>query len=652
MAIATMRVPTIFTAVDRFSGVINTMQRNVGSFGTAAEGASQRIGRKMTALGSRMLLTSSIIGASFIKPVNDAIQFEDQMGKINTILHETPTGLGILAKQVRELAKESVSGLDNITESYYDLLSAGVKQPNVMGILKAAEKLSIGGIGTMQDATELILAKQGAFASENLTAQQSANQAQKIMKHGKGTLAQLSPTYSEGAVPFGLVGGTSAQYDAMIAGLTAVNQTQSSAISQIGLMTRSAAKGAGAFKKIFKQLNITSFSKLVARNKKDVLLSFAQILKKGEELGYNQDQIWGRAGASVGIGVLLKNQKGLNQYTTAYNDILNETNNELNKAYAERSDNRRSQLKRLTNQLLDLSITIGDALLPALTQLSKQMKPVLESTTRFLKENPGAVTGILKLVGAFAALGAVFTVFGWMAKIYSFFAWFRTLTWVVTLIEGIGVSFSLAAGAIGISSLALGGWIALIIGGFVLLGVLVNDVINHFDEWGRTILALASPLGTMLNFIIDIYDNWSYLTKAFQEGGITKAFSALGDILKNSILDSLIRITNIMSRIPGFGGLKGISNELENAKVSMYDKSIPTGFMGNSVPAVWSNPTPENLSGKQNNFGSMNPFMDFQNKGELLVNVKVDGGEVTGYDPSKLNGIPVKLESTKTAKKG
>ena len=653
MAIATMRVPTIFTAVDRFSGVVNTMQRNVTTFGSAAEGASQRIGRKMTALGSRMLLTSTVIGASFIKPINDAVEFEDQMGKINTILHATPTALSGLSNQVRLLAKESVNGLDNITESYYDLLSAGVKQPAVMGILKSAEKLSIGGIGSMQDATELILAKQGAFSSENLTPEQSANQAQKVMKHGKGVLSLLSPTYSEGAVPFGLAGGTSAQYDAMIAGLTSVNQTQSAAISQIGLMTRSAMKGASAFKKIFKELNVTSFAKLVQRNKKDVLKSFAQILKKGEELGYNQEQIWGRAGASVGIGILLKNQKGLNQYTTAYNDILDQTNNELDKAYAERSDNRKSQLARLSNQLKDLSITVGNSLLPALTQLAKQMTPILEKTTKFLEKNPGAVSGILKLVAAFAALGAVFTIFGWMAKVYSFFLWLGKLTWVASWIEGIGVAFSIAAAEIGISVLALTGIVGLIIAGFVLLGVLIRDIIVHFDDWGRTLFFLTGPLGIILNFIIDIYDNWSYFTNAIQNGGFLSGFIALADILENSILDSLIRITNIMSRLPGLGGLKGASNYMEQQK---NDLSVNRGLnyetlfgaQQGGVPEMWGGKK-ENLAGNQNPFSLMNQYKD--SKGELLVNVKVDGGEVTSTDDSNTKGLPVKVSSTKKPNK-
>ena len=643
MAIATMRVPTIFTAVDRFSSVVNTMGRNINSFGRVAEGASLRLGRKMTAIGTRAVIAGAAIGSAFIKPIDDAIQFEDQMGKINTILHATPTSLGKISQDVRALAKNSVNGLDNITESYYELLSAGVKQPDVIGILKSAEKLSIGGIGTMQDATELMLAKQGAFASERLTPAQSANQAQKIMKHGKGTLAQLAPTYSEGAVPFGLAGGTSAQYDAMIAGLTSVNQTQSTAISQIGLMTRSAMKGASAFKKIFKELNIKSFAELVRKNKKDVLISFSQILKKGEELGYNQDQIWGRAGASVGIGVLLKNQKGLNQYTKAYNDILNNTNNELDKAYKERSNNAKSNLARFANQMKDLRIEIGTALLPAILDLLKYLTPLIKSFSAWVKENPTAIKGIAGLAVALATLGAVVTVGGWIATAYGWllklFTFLGEIGWIGGVIDVVVAAIEGLAIILGVSFGAMVALIVVAIAAIVALIYYWDDITKWFSDRQKS-------------WTNSIGNTWVNLTSYLENSGFGDYFENIGEKL-NPILKMFEQMLRLLSKINfmGMGGVFGFgANTLADMQSKVSEKVKNPLFSPNSGSGgSWD--TPKKIVRPNKSKDIQSDLYKLIPGGALTINVNDPNGVVKDVDTKNVWGIKVKTDSTTGIKK-
>lgn len=646
MSVAAMRVPTIFTAVDKFSGVVGTMERNIKSFGAASEGASMRIGRKMTAIGTRAIIAGAAVGAIFVKPIDDAIQFEDQMGKINTILHATPTGLSKISKEVRDLAVNSVNGLDNITESYYELLSAGVKQPNVMGILKAAEKLSIGGVGTMQDATELMLAKQGAFASEGLTPTQSANQAQKVMKHGKGTLAQLSPTYSEGAVPFGLAGGTSSQYDAMIAGLTSVNQTQATAISQIGLMTRSAEKGAGAFKKIFKELNVKSFAQLVKRNSKDVVKSFSQILKQGEKMGYNINQIWGRAGASTGVALLLKNQKAINQYTTAYKDILNDANNELDKAYKERSDNSKSKLARFVNQMKDLRIEIGNALLPAVIDLLKYLTPMIKSFAKWVKDNPNTIKGIAGLAVALGALGVVVTAggwiataYGWLLKLFTFLAgvgWAGMGASILAFFESISVSmtaFWIATSEIWIPVALILGAIALIIATFIYW----DDITAWFSEQQKK---WTSTIG----------DTWVDLTSTLENSGFGEYFENIGEKL-NPILKMFETMFRFMQNLNfmGMGGVFGFAADtLGDMQSKVTSRAENSMFNPNSSAAgSWGDSKKDNLAGDNTGLANEIAKAMSNQQFEIIVNDKsgiVEGVKVNGKNYA--GGIPAKTGST------
>ena len=448
MGVSTMRVPTIFTAVDRFSSVVSKMTRKTALFGETAAGAAMRTSKKFNDAGTKMLATGAVMAVGIGYAASKAMHFEDQMGKINTVLHLTPDKMRIVSKEVRNMAKHSVNSFDDITDSFYELSSAGVKLPDIFKMIGSGEKLSIGGIGSMSDATELILSKQRNFWKENLTAEEAANQAQKIMKYGKGTLADLSPSYTMGATPFGLAGGKSAQYDAMIAGLTATKQSQATSISQIGLATTSAMKGRGNFKPIYKQLGIKGFAELVDKNSGDVLKSFQQIVDKGQEIGVNINQIFGRAGASTGITLLLKNQAVINQYTAAYNDLLNKTNNELDKAYKERSDNSAAQWKRLTNQLTDLSITVGNAVLPALGSIIDKITPILESISNWGQKNEWLAKTLLYTTGLLLGLGAAFKITA--AIFYGWGMILKTITFIqaayTTVTELCTVATYLAAG--------------------------------------------------------------------------------------------------------------------------------------------------------------------------------------------------------------
>jgi len=51
MGVATMRVPTVFTAVDRFSGVVSKMTATTAAFGRIAEAAAMRTSRRFNSAG-------------------------------------------------------------------------------------------------------------------------------------------------------------------------------------------------------------------------------------------------------------------------------------------------------------------------------------------------------------------------------------------------------------------------------------------------------------------------------------------------------------------------------------------------------------------------------------------------------------------------
>jgi len=641
MAIATMRVPTVFTAVDRFSDVVSKMTRNVDRFGDTASAAAMRASSKMISTGKNMMATSAVMLGGLYPSVKSAVKFEDQMDKINTILHKSPNSLKTLSEEVKKFSSNSVNSLDDITSAYLDLASSGMMEKKIMPMINIGEKLSIGGIGTLKDATDVLLAKERAFPNEKLSNFEMANQAQKIMKHGIGTLADLAPVYSKGASQFSISGGSSAEYDAMISALTSVKQSMPEAVVEIMQMVTSAQKGSKNIGKIYDELKIKSFSDLVKKNKGQVLKSFQEITNTGKKMGFNVNQIWANRNASIGISLLTKNVSVLDQFTKAYNDTLNTTNNELDKAYSERSNNAASILKKFNNQIELLKIEVGNALLPLLRDVLKELKPLLQSFSKFIKENPGAVTGFAKTAIAIGAIGTALTAGGWLLKLGALIYELPSLAGISTTVFG---AMELWAGYAGITVGVLCWEILLVVGAIGLLAWAAYDMYNHWSDWQDILITTVMPLWQIVKLFEKIQEHSDSIKNAFKFDGFLSGIKQIGIAIIDFILTPLIKIMDIQSRLPLVGSkFKQIADLLRAVKQDMNAPSVTPS----PIPTSPTKPT-ENLAGKTS-FNAKD-IMDAIVKKSMSLDLNLHTPE--GYVLQPIGSSPKGLEVKTTQNQG
>lgn len=650
MAIAAIRVPTTFTAVDRFSHVVRTMERNLGSFGNASQGAASRIGSKMVAVGTQMMATSAIVVASLSVPLKKAIEFEDQMASINTILELDTGGIKKLGDEILAMASKTSTPIHELTRAYQELVSAGVEQKDAMGFLGSADKLSIVGLGTLPQSTDIMLATMRNFKKDFSSTQEAANVLIKTIKYGKTTLEQLSEAYSKNAVSANILGIKGREFNSAIAGMSIISVPISELQNMIGNLSIALDKGSGKLPEIFTELGAKNAKELLKQTG-GFLPMLDAIAKKGKELGFNQSQIFPLKGAKTGFTILTENEDVRKTYDKSLKDMEDNANDMLSRTFTIKQATGKFGMGVLTNNLNAMAITVGNDLVPALLELTKELNPLLKSFSLFIKENPGVVSGFAKLAVGFGLLGIAITAGGWMFKLYSFGA-----IWIPEIVAGLemlGITFSGTAAAIGVSSGFLLGWFALFTGAFVLLGVLINDIIVNFDDWGQIILVFLGPLGWLSILIMDVADNWTYLTEAFEKKGFMGALEALGNILENSILKSLEKILNIASRLPLLGNLFGaIRNEFvtPNINPSLGGSAMQnlSAFPANNggVPAMWQQQKKtENVAGKSTRDRDMAEMIAVLKKGQIVtLNMNDPFGFVK--DANSSSGIKVKVDST------
>lgn len=127
----TMRVPTIFTAVDKFSGIVNGMTKSTRGFSAGMN----RLDNKMN-----NVFNSLAVGALFYSVGNEIREYEKKLASLGAV---TGTTVGSMNKQIESLGKESTRSVIDIAGAFEIVgskMSEYLKEPEA---LKKITKASI-----------------------------------------------------------------------------------------------------------------------------------------------------------------------------------------------------------------------------------------------------------------------------------------------------------------------------------------------------------------------------------------------------------------------------------------------------------------------------------------------------------------------------
>lgn len=643
-----MRVPTVFTAVDRFSDVVNRMTRNTNNFSRSASAAADRVSRRMDSIGKGMMTTSALMLASLAYPLNKAVEFEDQIASIATLLPELNSkGIQKLGNDILDMANKTSTPISLLTKSYYDLISAGVKQKDAMSWIKSSDKLSIAGLGELTDSTTILLASMRNFEGSFNSAEEAVNALFKTVKYGKTTVAQLGESFAANAVFAGGLGVTGQEYMASIAAITTSTLPTSMAEVAIGGLTNAISKTTAKKNKIlfsiFKRLGVDSGEDLL-KKKGGFLPALTAIKEEAGKAGIRLESVFGLKQASTAFIMLTKNQKVLEKYNESLGSINNKNEDALGIAYQLKMATGKFGIGKLKNNLDSVAIAIGTALIPAILEMTEILTPMLRSFRDWAKENEGAIRGFMYVALAIGAIGTAVTVGGWMVKLYGFFIWLGTLSWVAPLIQTIGGAFALAASEGVVAVLLLTGAIGLIIAAAIALVWVVIDMVQHWEDWRDIVLMMLGPIGQVILLVETLSKHWNSITSAFSTGGIKAGIIAIGDALKDHVLSILEKILNIAGRLPKFlggGYFKSWAADIKELNSTGYTS---TAAMNNITTFGGTKPT--NLAGK-NQENNQDIWSQLSKGGVFTINVNDPSGVVKDVESNNnVWGVKVSTSST------
>lgn len=626
--IGSLKVPVIFSAVDKISSVIEKV-----------EGKTSGFRKKLGNIANAGVIAGTAILTGLTYAGNEAVKFEDKMADVAKVMNLDigSDAFNKIGNEVKDLAIYLAQTPEDAAELFANLSQGGVAAKDVGKVAKIAGEVGVAfGISAGQAGESFIKLSN----SMGLTIDQTAKVTDALNHLGNTTSASSAELFE-----FMASGGAGAGRFLGLAGEEAA--AFGSVLISVG---KSASESGTIFERMMKGIFQNASMKKSFDQAGGGLKGVMAVIEKGANLkGAKQFEYFANFGQyGTDISLFAKNLDQLkgtlgsvdNQQKFANSSLLEFENRQKTTAV---------QMQKLKTQVSVLAIEIGTELLPIVGQLLKDATPFIKKLIEWVRNNKELIPQVLKIVAALYAFKAIMLLVNGVIIAYNF-AYGIYIALMTKGIVAIGANkfavlgFNLAMKAqlmwLGLVEAATWLWnvalyanpIGLIVLAIILLIAYIVVAIVYWDEFGAAMLACLGPLGWLINGIMELIKYWDLVVQAFEDDGIIGALMKIDQIIKSALIRPMEQFLNLIKDIPGVGefaqkGLDNLARFREMAGLDL-DAQLSEGKVQNS-PLQSSAAT-----------GNENYKMDFSGG----ININDPGGLVDGT--SGFNGIPVKVTRT------
>jgi len=305
-----------------------------------------------------------------IKAVSAAAKFEAGMSNVATLLDTSTENMDDMGKKVREIAKRVPADMEDLTTSLYNVRSAGISASDAMGVLEKSAKLAMAGLGTTEEAVDLVTSAINAFELQGKEADDVYAQIFNTVKMGKTTIAGL-------AQGFGAVAGTIAaanielpSYLAAVSALTTTGLPAAQAHTQMKAAVAGLTRESGDLTKVLNRLNVSTFKELVDKSNGDVVPAFKAIV---DEVEGNDAMILKLFGSTEAYNAVVALSTTVNGKYVEALESSKTAQGALDDATKKQTETAAAQYKLLKNNLNVVMVDLGNKILPVLVDIMKEL---------------------------------------------------------------------------------------------------------------------------------------------------------------------------------------------------------------------------------------------------------------------------------------
>lgn len=632
---ATIKIPTIFTAVDKFSSVVSKMGKGIKTFGADSVSAMKRFDNKISSTFGKLSNLSQMalglgVGAVFGLAIQNNIEYEDSLASVATITGVTGKGLADLeAMSMKTAVSQRMLGKDVLKA--YELI--GSAKPELLSNTKLLDEVTNSAV-TLAKAGRMELAP----AAESLT--NTLNQFGLGGEKAKNIIDNLANGAQLGSASIVETSDSLAKFGT-IAAATGTKVNESVALIQL---VSPFEKGAEAGTKLRNILGKMAGAKILPKDASLVL----------QRLGVNLDVVTDK---SLPLSVRLKEMSKVGKNATDVMQVFGTENAALAQAVfnnvgsfdkmlagVDKSGTALEQAKLQTNTFKSAIDNIKVSFLNTTTATQSQNSTLdaFKSILFAVGDNMDTVVTVaLALVGAFVLLKVILIASTVATTAYNIVLGISTAitqnnkralignvvaqnAYKVAMAIGTGVTWlaTAATTAFGIA-LNLGLWPILAIIAAVAAVILVIQNWSAITDW------FGQKWEQFTSWISEL---WGKVVSFFTEFDFKAMFIGIGQAIIDYMLFPLKGVLKLVAMIPGAVG-EAAQSGLDKLN-EMTDLSAQ--FEGGKKEVLPST----TQAGSQSVQKSIT-------QNNLAIDIKDKGGNVAGVQQTKGGGgIPIKVGNT------
>jgi len=616
---ATMRIPTEFVAIDRFSSVLAKMTAGVSSFSNSTTAAIDRANKRINKASNAMAVGGAAIIAPLGLVVNKAIEFEDKMADVSKTTGLSGKELENYGKSILSMSRNTRTGIDDLIKIGEIGGQLGIASKDLIAFTEASNQFAVA-LGADYGGTEQAISQVGKI--------------NRLFEDTRGLDAAASITKVGSAInELGAVGaGTSANINDFILRIGALPDaikptlTQTATLGtffeEVGIDSQISAGGFSNFLLVAGK-NIGGFAsqmeistdaakELFAEDPTAFATKFANSLNglTPDKLATKLDDLKIGSQETIKVlGALGNGSKRLHDLLVVSNDAFSKATS-LTDEYNKKNETTAAKLAKAKNGIDAFMITLGTQLLPILGKVIEKITPIIENVIKWANENPSLTKTILGIGAALIGLSIGLKIVSGALLIS------KGLIAGYTAIMGV---YNIVALSAAVGGYTFAGAIWAILSPILLVVALIGAAVLAFMYWGE---------------ITDWFsEKWSQLTTFLSEFDFVGMFISIGQAIIDFMLLPLKSVLKLVSMIPG-----GIGKAAQTGLDKINEMSDLNMMVGHDIKKLDS---PEQTNAKM--------MQENRVSGGIDVNIRDKGGNVESSNPWGNSGIPINVTSTQGA---
>lgn len=382
-------------------------------FNKSMDGVSnkmQKTSRNMKIAGGIMVAAVAAIGIASLKMAAD---FDQAFRKVNVMLQASEEEIGNYKSQLLGISSATAQAVTKVTDAYYKIVSAGYRGADSIDILRIAMEGATGGAADTLLTTEALTKAMNIFELEGVGgATKAMDSFFGIVDAGLLSFEELATSFPRAASNAAGLNVSIEETGALLATLTKVLGTTEQAATATDAIFRLLISPSADLLALYEEWGVKSGPEAIAQ-----FGGLTGVLKKLKEATEGEvtavRALFSSDEAMKGILPILTSQ--YENYNEAVVTVTN-SQGRAKEAFDEMAEGVTFKWNKAIITIKNGLLTIGTALLPAMTKILNFIIPILKKMEDWIGKHTNLTIAVLAGV---AALGALLLVGGFLLPMLS-----------------------------------------------------------------------------------------------------------------------------------------------------------------------------------------------------------------------------------------